>query len=91
MEHKSFLNPWVIYLSWIILFVLFTFIGIPSLSKGYNDVGEKPLILFSYALNVFIYGMFVISIFIPFAYRGWFRKYWLLTILVVVTCIYLII
>ncbi len=91
MERRSFLNPWTIYLTWIMLFVLFTFVGIPLLSEGYNDIGEKPLILFSNILKFFVYGMFCISLIVPFAYRVWFRKYWLISVFVVIISVYLII
>ena len=85
-----FLNPWKLYLIWLLMFILFLFIGIPILSKNHSGGEQRPLTLLSYALNWFVYGVLTISFIIPFGYRYWFYKYWYFILSIALICIYLI-
>ena len=89
--YKSFLNPWKLYLSCVILFLLFLCIGIPLLSKENSGGEQRPLILLSHALYWLLYGMLIISLIIPFCFRDWFKNYWYVSVSVALICLYLII
>jgi hypothetical protein len=73
---KFLITPWGLYLTCILAFILFLIVGVPLLSSGFNDVGERPFILIAYAVDFFIYSMLTITIIVPIFYRQWARKYW---------------
>ena len=84
-------NPWKLYLVWILLFLLFCFIGIPILNKGHSGGEQIPLILLSYSIEYFIYGLLAISLLTPLIYPNWFRKYWYVSFGIAFICLYFII
>ena len=77
---KKVFSPWRIYLIIIGLFVLFSIVGIPLLSMDHSGGEQMPLILLGYALNVLACSMLISSLIIPFIYRSWFKKYFLIPI-----------
>jgi len=89
-ENSVFRKPWILYLIWLGLFLLFIFIGIPLLDKGHSGGEQIPLISLGYALNVLIYGTIIISAVIPFLYNAWFRKYWYVNATIGILCIILL-
>jgi hypothetical protein len=86
-NYGLFQKPWILYLIWFGLFLLFIFIGIPLLDKGHSGGEQIPLISLGYALYVLIYGAIVISIAIPFLSNAWFKKYWYINISIGILCI----
>ena len=89
--YKLFPTPKWVYLGWLLLFILFLFIGIPLLSKGYSGGEQRPLVLLGYSLNIFIYGIISISILIPVLYKSWFKKYWYINSIIGLVCISIVI
>ena len=83
-------NPVKIYLFWILAITLFCVIGIPIISIGKSGGEQVPLILLSYAIGALVYGLFLISIISSFKFE-WFRKYWLVNIIVFLITGYLIV
>lgn len=88
--YKWFSNPWKIYLVWVILIVLFLFIGIPILSSGHSGGEQKPLTLLAYTLNWLFYGLLIISLITPFLFFVWFKRYWYINIIVALISIFLL-
>ena len=88
---KMMLNPWMVYFAWLILFVVFICIGIPILNIGHSGGEQKPLILFAAALKCFFYGMMIISLIVPIFFLRWFKKYWYVSVIVLLISFYLVI
>jgi len=86
-----FNNPAKIYLVWSVLLGLFCFIGIPILSIGSSGGEQKPLTLLADALDIAVYGFFVISILTSILFSGWFKKYWYVNMLVMLITGFIII
>lgn len=81
---KNYLkNPISMYLLWVMLFGLFC-LAIPILSIGHSGGEQRPLTLLAHALNILIYGFFVISIITTFLFQKWFKKYWYINVFIFV-------
>lgn len=68
-------TPIHIYKLWLILFVVFCFL-IPLLSRGYVEGEQRPLTLLAYAVQVLVYGFFILSIITTILFWQWSKKYW---------------
>jgi hypothetical protein len=77
---KLFSAPLGIYLSWIILFILYFCIVIPiTISTSQSSFGT-PFIFIMYGLMIFVIGIFLIGLFIPIIFFQWFKRYWYVSI-----------
>ncbi|MES2278260.1 MAG: hypothetical protein V4592_19675 [Bacteroidota bacterium] len=80
MAHKNFIlrlisNPMGLYLLWIIVLILFFFIGIPILSVGHSGGEQRPLTLLGYVSDITIFGFILISLVSPILYWKWYKKH----------------
>jgi hypothetical protein len=76
-------TPTGIYKLCLMLFVIFC-VSIPFLSRGYVGGDQRPLILLAYAVDVLVYGFFILSIFTTVLFWRWFKKHWYLNALIFV-------
>lgn len=77
---KLFSSPLGIYLSWIILFILYFCIVIPITIYTSQSSSGTPFIFIMYGLVIFVIGIFLISLFIPIIFFQWFKRYWYVSI-----------
>lgn len=79
-----------IYLIWIVCFVLFCIVVIPLKSAGHSGGEQVPMTLFFTAGDIFLLGLFVISIVTTFMFWRWFKKYWYVNVSIMIFTGYLL-
>lgn len=88
---KKYIKPHVIYLSWTIMILIFWFIGIPIANIGHSGGEQIPLTLLAYSIGPVIIGYLLISILTTIFFKVWFRKYWLLNVIVFLAASFILI
>jgi len=89
---KKLINsPGKIYGISFIAFFLFCLIGIPIINMGHSDGEQIPLVMLVYAGYVMIILLFILSILTSFMFRGWFKKYWFINLIIMVFTGYVLI
>jgi len=83
-------NPVKIYLIWLFLIILFCVIGIPILSMNRSGGEQAPLTLLGDAIGALVYGFLILSILTSLKLE-WFKRYWLVNMLVFLIAGFLII
>jgi len=73
--------PRLIYFIWTALILAFIFIVIPISSIGHSGGEQVPLTLFAYAVEIAIWGYFILSILISLLFTAWTRKYWIVNLI----------
>lgn len=82
MNNKKWLTPPKVYFIWTLLYVVFLIIGVPLYSIGHSDGEQRPLSFIAYSIYFFSYGIILISfIVVPLFFKGWFKRHWLINIL----------
>ncbi len=79
---KGFSIPWIIYITWTGLFLLFIFVIIPIENIGHSGGEQIPLTLLAYAVSIAIGGYFIISILTSIIFDKWIKKYWIFNLIV---------
>ncbi|GMQ26529.1 hypothetical protein Aoki45_32120 [Algoriphagus sp. oki45] len=69
-------NPFQLYFLWVVICVGFWLL-IPVIGGNYDSSAQVPFALKTYTMVSFICGLFIISVFLPFRFKDWFKKYWL--------------
>ncbi len=81
-KNKLRLTPKLIHIIWGGLIILYLFVFIPIKSIGHSGGEQVPLTLLAYALQWIIWGYFLISIVTAVTFFDWFKKYWIINVLI---------
>ena len=81
-KNKLRLTPKLIHIIWGGLIIFFLFVFIPIKSIGYSGGEQVPLTLLADAVQWIIWGYFLISIITTMAFFEWFKKYWIINVLI---------
>jgi hypothetical protein len=68
-------HPIGIYLLWLLLLLLFCFIGVPLLSIGYAGGEQRPFILLANTMDVAVGGLIILSMLSPILFWSWYKRY----------------
>ena len=79
---KKYLKPHIIYLTWTLLAVIFWFVVIPIASIGHSGGEQVPLTLLAESLGPITLGYFTISILTTILFKDWFKKYWIVNLII---------
>lgn len=81
------MNPLYLILSWLILSVVSTAIGMIILGISTPGGEQRPFSILGSALPVIVYGILIISVVsVPFYFK-WVKKYWYINLFFITTCI----
>ena len=81
-KSKKIPVPGIVYILWTSLILVFLFIAIPIANIGHTGGEQIPLTLFVYSIIPSIWGYFIISLITSIIYPSWFKKYWIINLIV---------
>ncbi len=81
-KQRRLSTPWLIYIIWTGLILFFCIVVIPLADIGHSGGEQVPFTLLAYAVESAIWGYFLISIVTSIIFNKWFKKYWIINLLV---------
>ena len=84
---KTSLNPFIIFIGWIILMITLTVILMLFSIIGSSGGEQKPLTTLSTMISTTFYSLAAISIVTLFIYRSWFKRNWWFSFIILLSLI----
>lgn len=90
MKFIQRLNPIKLIFYWLVIILVTTLMGMIFLSNSSSGGEQLPMTFLGEMLPIALYGVLIISVISSFLFKGQFKKYWLLNLLLIVISGYLL-